>query len=330
MAEKAQSEQTSIAELIFEATQEAFATYSSFGERVDAKILGDQLWSETNSTSRQLQFPAEIPKYYTSIRIRQYYRENLFDVGATNQVGTMFLPLPQNVIDVHQVDYRESATGMVGGLYTAGKTGFGSGGGPQGEVINDRAAQIGEAIGYGGLGGLRLPQKIVNATGLSQSDWTGAIESLYGIAQNEFVVILLKGPKYKKHSLKWKLSPRTFDEATSLRQIIHIINKSMAVETVAGGFLWDFPYIFDIAYLPNPGYLMKFKPMVIETFAVNYSPNGSPGFYRDPGSDPGVGIEGSNNSAECVDIEMRLIELEYWLRRNFKDNNDPYSGHNRR
>jgi hypothetical protein len=278
-----------------------------------------------------LQFPSDRPKYFTEIKLSQYSRQNLHAVGRLDVNNRIYLPLPLNLIDQHQIAYDEQQLGLVGAAIDAfgalSKEAVAAG------IAADAAkAAASLALGTGGQG-----------VGLSESI-SGALTGarVEGYTPNEYVTILLKSPKYKRHTLKWKFSADEFQESVSLRKIFWVLNNSIAPGLFLGGSIFTFPAILEIGYWPNSGYLYKFKPAVCEALVLNFSGGGAPAFYRDPqGKDGGDELAksifqagddkftaiGTNNAPESVEVEMHLIELEYWISGDFKDTNNPWDGH---
>jgi hypothetical protein len=87
----------------------------------------------------------------------------------------------------------------------------------------------------------------------------------------------------------------------------------MAPGLALSGAIFTFPKIFQISFSPNPIYMYKFKPAVLEGLTVNYAPGGQPSFYRASGETDG------QNPPEGLDIAMQFLELEYWLNGDFVD-----------
>lgn len=157
--------------------------------------------------------------------------------------------------------------------------------------------------------------------------------SKLGYSPNSILTIFLKGPKYKRYQLSWRVSPKNPAEARSLQQIVLLLNNSMSPDiTVASLFglgllsWFKFPKVFFPEIHPNSQYMYKFKPAVLENFVVNYTPGGQAAFYRESNQTKltgGTSGDGNGNAPEGLEIQMQFLELEYWLAGDFKDNNNP-------
>ena len=172
------------------------------------------------------------------------------------------------------------------------------------EAERSRVAQV--AIAAAGAAGIKIP----------------ALSAFYGYSPNQFLTILLKGPKYKRVQFAWTLSPNSDKESFVLKNIIRTMNNFMAPGLVLNGALFKFPKVFQLSILPNSLYMYKFKPAILENFHINYVPAGVPAFNRRMQLG-GVGEDGFLNAPVSVQISMQFMELEYWLEGDFKDTNDP-------
>lgn len=253
-----------------------------------------------------LMFPEDTPKYYMSLRMFKYSRKSLFETSLkTEQKNSVYLPLPaQGIVDSLEIDYTEEALGIVGGGLTAGQN-----------IISDSGPSDSTGGSLLGLGANAL----LGAGDALLPGASGAAQAFFGVSPNKFLTILLKGPRYKRHEFTWKLYPRNKKESDSINKIVVEMQNAASVGLSAGGLLFDFPNIFYLEYVPNPKYLYKFKPAVIESFTVNYAPNGVPSFYR------GRNV-GEPTPPECVEIRARFVELEYWLRGQYNTSNDSSYG----
>jgi hypothetical protein len=272
---------------------------------------------DQNSTINSYQFPVDRPKYYMSINISKYSRQSLLRIGALTPIASVTLPLPQEIVDVHTVDYDQTPLGAFAGTV--------------GNAAGDVASQMKNAIAAGQpvIGAFAdaikkvAPDSIAGATaaaGLSALGTAGQIVSAYsGFSPNQFLTVLLKGPQYKRHQFSWKISPRNAQESENMKQIIRLFNNTMAPGLAAGGAFFTFPHIMEIAFMPNSRQLFKFKPAVLENMAINYAGGGIPAFFKADSY--------RNNAPESFIITMRFLELEFWITGDFTDSNDPLDVH---
>jgi len=131
------------------------------------------------------------------------------------------------------------------------------------------------------------------------SNVAGAAGQIFGMAKNNFQVIMLKGPSYKKHEMNWKLAPKSQTESDELKKMINQINNWSAPGIAFSGTYFTFPKVFNISFV-GTDYLYKFKPCVCTDVSVNYTASGVPSFFK-------------NGAPESVNLKLSFWELEYWL-----------------
>jgi hypothetical protein len=284
------------------------------------------------TTIDTLTFPGDRPKFYVAIEILGYHRfdgqgGNMFQVSRMDHQNSIIMPLPQMLTDANMVTYDQAELTMGGGgaaqIFansrnainnaqdaTSGITQSVSDNGPL-------AAGLGAAAVAGAVTGFAANRTGIPGT-LMRSLGTNAAR-LAGYTPNQFLTILLKGPAYKRHSLRWLVSPHNPQEAKNLQQIINVINNAKAPGVIAGGAIFTFPSVFRLSIMPNSQFMYKFKPAVVESFTVDYTGGtGIPSFKRSSASS-----NGQDYPPSLLQIEMNLLELEFWLNQNYSDNNDP-------
>jgi hypothetical protein len=244
-----------------------------------------------------LQFPLDTGKYFMRMDHYNYTRgtasESVLDVQ-----GSIKLPLPQQLIDNHAVNYEQQELGsLMGGAADAASKEWNSQGGTSQNISQMLKNLTGaDAVGAIGLG---------IADAFTNDRASTILQLATGLAPNQFLTIMLKGPQYKKHEFTWKLSPRNSQESIQIKQIIAELNNSMAPSSSGSSYFFKFPKVFKISFSPNEQMLFKFKPAVIENMTVNYSPSGIPAFYHGTGA------------PDAVELRLSFIELEFWLSGDF-------------
>lgn len=177
----------------------------------------------------------------------------------------------------------------------------------------------------------------------SVKDAGGALNSLFGtsvtaagaaggLSVNQYKTVTLKNPEFRTHELSWKFSPKNYQESVTIRNIAFNLKKAMAPRLLAGRTLFGFPKVFIMFFVPNMQFLYKFKPCVLQNFAVDYlGGNPSPAFfgngdasgsrdvaYDTPTASQNLSYSSSNNPPESVIFKTRWLELEYWVADDFK------------
>lgn len=153
-----------------------------------------------------------------------------------------------------------------------------------------------------------------SAGGLIDGPGGRAAQAATGTAVNQYRMVTLAQPEFRRHQLNWKLAPRTPEESLALARIIHSLRVGMTPDTFGESrILLLFPKIYLLFFIPNVQYMYKFKPCVLENITVTYDgEQQTPAFYR---TVDGIG----NNPPESLIVNTTWLELEYWIR-------DDYAG----
>lgn len=289
-------------------------------------IMGNASDSAAAPERSSLRYPIDSVNinHFMSFSIYKYSRQSLNDLGTyqplTQGINNIVLPMSESLIDTQHEQYDSHAKvgTVVGGAMNAIAP----------EINEFKNGNVnGSVLGLlGGVAGLSGVSSLISAftqyAGGSGSVVGGSLatgaSAMLGLTPNQFFTVLFVGPEYKRHRFTWNLSPRNFQEAEELRLIIKTFKNRMAPRRTAGGLIWAFPRIFKIAIYNNSKYMYKFKPAVLETFTVNYTPGGRASFHR------GSVRTGDDSTPEGVTIQAQFLELEYWLDGNITDSNNPF------
>lgn len=253
---------------------------------------------------QKYQFISDNPKFYICIGVQKYARINAMQIAKGNSLAQIILPMPMQLGDTQAVEYTPTDLGFTG----AAGAGIGSSivntftgrdtrMGPDGDPEAPYASNLGMAAG-GALAGL------LSAAGGGFDAVSGAslgptVSAITGLSINNFQVLLLRGPTYKRHEFTWKLSPKNFRESKNLKNMVADVNNWMAPGIEWGGALFSFPAVFNIQF-SHPKFLYTFKPSVCTSCSVNYYGSGTPAFHKD-------------GEPESIILRMSFWELEYWI-----------------
>lgn len=259
----------------------------------------DDISKGVDSSTFPIDLPLDGPHFI--LKAGTYARQNFTTIGTVNYQKDIKLPVPNNVMDHHMVAYSQEELGAVvgaalGGLNSAAQSFKKTGQIDAGQI----GASTADAVAGGALGAGR--DALNNALpGKSGS----ALEALAGLAVNDYLTILFKGPTYKKYSFEWKLAPRNKRESDLVRDLIVYLNNAMAPSFWFGTSIFGYPDIFLCAFSDKiRDYMYEFKPAVLDDFQVNYYGSGTPSFYH-------------TGAPESVTIRMSFLELEFWLKGQF-------------
>ena len=301
----------------------------------DSVIQSIEDYQSQQASIEVMQFPLDRPKYFFIMSFQAYSRASLLDVRADLNTGQqVILPLPLGFADTHAISYDDVAFGSLGILGNAALESD-----AVQSVLNPGAATNATddvAGAGGGATGGELAGELAAATaGAIAVGASAAAKVALGYSPNQFFTVILKGPQYKRHAFQWHLTPRTFQESVQIQKIIRFLNNVAAPGIIAQGGIFTFPLIVQCSFWPNFPYLYRFKPSVITRVSFNYTPSQTATFYHEqttrlvdttptgangPGSG-GAGGEATDNPPESIIMQVELLELEYWLRNDFKDLN---------
>jgi hypothetical protein len=135
------------------------------------------------------------------------------------------------------------------------------------------------------------------------------VSAVTGYLINTYKTLVLNQPEYRKHTLSWKLSPKTHGESRKIQQALFRLRKKMTPKRFHGNQLvMEFPSIFLLFFNPNHKFLYEFKPCVLERLTINYNGgNPVPSFFRPAGTNL------QDAAPESLMVETSWIEMEYWL-----------------
>jgi hypothetical protein len=257
----------------------------------ESKYLGDLMFPG------DLIDPSANRNSYIAIQFQKYERRSIFNQPFLSAIGGIRLPI--QLSENQQVDYQpaEASSPAVGAGIEQGLRG---GNGFVGSIASGVMANLGARAGQAAAA---IAGSLTGAT-------TAEMLQLGGLAQNPFLTVLFKSPVFKKHQFSWKLAPNNPQESNTIRDIINTFKSNMlpAMAPNAGGTLLTYPNIAVISLYPDETFLYKFKPCVIESMNVNYAVGGQPSFFK------------GTNAPTIVQIDINLLEIEYWLKEDIENN----------
>lgn len=281
-----------------------------------------------NAPATTLRFPHDTPKYYMTMEIGDYRRTIIDGPGVVHldNSRTIVLPMPLELVDKNEVDYDEKEIGAAIGAawnwasmsassqaaaaksLTAPGTAFGNAIDSLNSTIapNLRSTVDTLAANPGGktegaVGGL-VAGTLMN--GIDSLPIANALRSLFGYSPNQWLTVLLKGPKYKRYSYTWNLVPNNREEADTINKMVRLIQDAKCPDLKLFDLVFGFPSIFRLHFKVDSQehkYLFEFKPSVIESCEVQYMNT----FYHGPNGE---------NPPESVKLRCSFLELEFWLK----------------
>ena len=199
-------------------------------------------------------------------------------------IGTCVLPVPGGVGDQNSVSWGPdnmdpASMAIAGATFDA----------LQAENPADAAKKSIEDMRTG-LSGATADVKVALA-GILAKEATGVTGNILtrrtGAIVNPNMELLFNAPALRPFSFTYKLSPRSREESVMVRKIIRMFKQSMAVQRSQSQLFLKSPNTYKLQWLTGfsrqkeHDYLPKIKEVALQTFNVNYTPDGNYATYED-------------------------------------------------
>jgi len=198
-------------------------------------------------------------------------------VAKDSSSVVIVLPLPANLSESFAVEYATPALGPVVGAAAEGIIAGARNAGAAGvaQSVMKGVTNIPAAAEAGALGALK---KMGGAGETAANIGSMAL----GVAPNPHLAVLFTNIGLRSHKFSYKFAPRSAAELARLKAIIFNLKQKMLPGLDgSGGMLFSFPDVVDIKFITGKAkapYIIK--RCVMETLDVNYSPGGSPAFFK--------------------------------------------------
>jgi len=251
------------------------------------------------------------PKKFDSEKFGFGERERNF---TNDSIGTVILPIPSGISDTNAANWNSGemnaaevalANVALSGI-TEGGAGFFSGVEDAAKKVSENAGEVKTAAAAA------LAGQAANVTGLL-SRTTGAII-------NPNMELLFQAPTLRPFNFTFKMSARNDTEAKTIIKIIRFFKQGMSPQKSSSNLFLKSPHTFKIRYLlrgqngnEHP-YIGKIKECALQSFTVNYTPEGQYATFRD-----GVLVS--------YEITMQFQELEPIFNSDYPNDNDASIGY---
>jgi hypothetical protein len=222
-----------------------------------------------------------------------------------SKIGTVYLPMPQSVSDNNAVSWGEDtmsnlaaavtantignvaakggagALGALAGLAMGGSMKEMAGTFMQGQNVLQMLASGNVSQDLGALVSADVSSKLIKAQGYAV-EAESILARGSGVVPNSNLELLFNGPSLRAFSFAYRLSPRSAEEAKTVRRIIRFFKQGMAAKKITGKsgqatvFLGT-PNVFKLEYRSGTkpmDAVNKFKTCALTSFSCNYTPEG--------------------------------------------------------
>ena len=203
------------------------------------------------------------------------------DRSDTNKriIGTVILPIPGNIQDAQSVKWGDKSMTPIdmakANIALAGITG---GGDAFADAVGNQASSMADAFGTD-----------KDALAAVIAGWAAGGQDILtrttGAIANPNMELLFGGPNLRNFSFQWTLAPRNDKEAKDVIKILRFFKQGMSPIRTKSRLFMKSPHTFQLSYNNSKGephkYLNKFKECALQSFSVNYAPNGNYSTYED-------------------------------------------------
>lgn len=265
-----------------------------------------------------LTYPPDMRKYYINFAFGEYERPNPYlEKSAFKPDFHIALPMPANLLDPSGVKLKPTE---LGGLLGAGVENIAA-------VVQDIAGGGLSERGKGIQEGLKKTanQTVGAAYALAYEtasmvpgldDIAGVSGQLLGAVPNPHITVFFQGVDLRAHSFTWRFAPKNVTESIIVQTIIKEFKKRMLPNYKWGAAnVLGYPNMVQISLEPDMvQQLYKFKPCMISSVNVNYSPNGVPSFFA------------GTKYPTAIEFQVNFQELEIFTSQDYGGKNGDLAG----
>ena len=199
-------------------------------------------------------------------------------IEITDIIGTAILPIPNGIGDANVCNWGSNETGVFGSELFNIADSFITGGGSAG--ANAIAGAVGGVQNNTSAIATSLSTKFAEAA----SGTTNMLSRTRGAVQNPNMELLFNGPSLRPFNFTFKLASRSPKESETIRSIIRFFKQGMSPIRTQSQLFLKAPHTFQIQYLhrnEEHKFLNKFKECALQSFNVNYTPEGQYATFND-------------------------------------------------
>lgn len=228
-----------------------------------------------------LSYPADIfnTPYACVLRFSKYLREISINQGENVSTATIVLPLPQQLEETQGIEHGDRKYPILG-LMIAGARAIQQGKSAA-SILSDPALLGGAATVFGSA--IQKAGGIIGLGGAAVAGIGDLIGGATGVLLNPHATLLFTGVPLREFSYSWSLSPRSANEANTIRSILNLIRKKSLPSLRNDGISLNYPEEVQVDFVGNgiEKFVFGTKRTVITSFTLNNSAEGYPMFYKD-------------------------------------------------
>ena len=193
-------------------------------------------------------------------------------------IGTVVLPIPNGISDTNAVTWggadMNAADAAAVNIATSGIEGGGSGLTSAAENVSKTLIGASDEVKKAIVGAF-----VGEATGIQ-----GILARTAGLVINPNLELLFSAPTLRPFNFTFKLASRSPAESKMIRSIIRFFKQGMSPQRSQSTLFLKAPHTFQIQYLhrgEEHKFLNKFKECALQSFNVNYTPEGQYATFND-------------------------------------------------
>ena len=197
-------------------------------------------------------------------------------VKKQSPLAQVLLPIPQSITDSNGVSWGDSTLNPIEAL------GFAAGS----SLMQGDISAVTNIDGFGTIDESTKQAVMSALAGAAIGKGAGEMVSRStGQVMNPNLEVIFKGVQTRSFGFSFAFSPRNMSEANQVKQIIRLFKQHSAAKGSSGnGFFISSPDIFIFEYMKGGAahpFLNVFKPMVINSIAMDYTGNGTYSTFHD-------------------------------------------------
>lgn len=196
----------------------------------------------------------------------------------TRIIGKVTLPIPNGISDANSVTWGgetiTSAQKALSDLANAGITGG----------LKSAADTAGNQIDQAQAAAPEIAQGLASYFTAQAVGVTNLLSRTQGAIQNPNLELLFSAPTLRPFNFTFKLASRSETESKIIRSIIRFFKQGMSPQRSQSNLFLKAPHTFQIQYLhrnEEHKFLNKFKECALQSFNVNYTPEGQYATFND-------------------------------------------------
>jgi len=261
-------------------------------------VMPEETMSETKEEvtgGKNLSFPDPPAKINIKFDFKKYSRKEVMEIATINGIGSITLPIPDNLVDYTSPQWSDTSLGYFGLL---------------GNGISDYKNILGDmkenSKKYAAEGAAYALSRVFGS-----NEFTNTVKTQLGATENPWLAQAFQGIQFRNHSFSWTFFPKNVTESVRIKDIIRMfkVHSLPSFNTQTKAF-FNYPDVVVPTFSGDNGFLYKFKKCVITGVSSQYTPQGTPAFFK------------GSNAPVAITFSISLGEMEYLMRPDYQENGD--------